>query len=216
MRKPILFALLAIVSLNGCAYRTTVSSASGASEVMPNRRIDAPAYVRVDPELSGLTRKANTGFICSAHTYTIDMGPAVTESILQTLEGAFTHVMRVEAQSEARSDGYFLDFYLSDFSPRLRFEQGFWSANAEGNAELSIRAKAYSGDGSLLFQTTARGEARSDNTSGGCPDGDVRLAEAGKKSLQRTMEDLAQKLINSRVLTEAKSVDTDKTVPKKK
>ncbi|MCD0501666.1 hypothetical protein [Bordetella petrii] len=121
---------------------------------------------------------------------------------MQTLEGAFTQVLRVDAQSEAKPDGYFLDFYLSDFSPRLRFDQGFWSVNAEATTELSIRAKAYGGNGSLLFQTTARGEARSDNSSGGCQDGDERLAEAGKKSLQRAMEDLAQKMINSRVLTE--------------
>jgi len=202
MRISILFASIALVILSGCAYKSNVSSASGASEIMPNRRIQAPAYVRVDPELSGLARKASTGFVCSAHTYTVDIGPAVTESIMQTLEGAFTQVLRVDAQSEARPDGYFLDFYLSDFSPRLRFDQGFWSVNAEATTELSIRAKAYSGDGSLLFQTTARGDARSDNSSGGCPDGDERLAEAGKKSLQRTMEDLAQKMVNSRVLTE--------------
>ncbi|QEK93910.1 hypothetical protein E2544_19660 [Achromobacter insolitus] len=125
---------------------------------------------------------------------------------MQTMEGAFTNVIRVDAQSEAKSDGYFLDFYLSDFSPRLRFEPGFWVMNSEASAELSIRAKAYDGAGNLIFQTTARGEARSDNSSGGCPEGDKQLIEAGRKTVQRTMEDLAQKLINSRALTETSPV----------
>ncbi|RIQ16063.1 hypothetical protein D0850_16255 [Bordetella avium] len=204
MRKLVLIASTLLLTLQGCAYTARVPSANGAAEVMPTRRISSPAYIRVEPELAGLNRKASLGYMCGAHTYKVDIGPAVTESIMQTMEGAFTHVVRVDAQSEAKSDGYFLDFYLSDFYPRLRFEPGFWTVSSEGSAELSIRVKAYDGKGDLVFQTTARGEARSDNSSGGCPDGDKQLVEAGRKTIQRVMEDLVQKLINSRVLTETR------------
>lgn len=206
MSKLLLIASTLVLTLQGCAYTARVPSANGAAEVMPNRRIPSPAYVRVEPELSGLSRNASLGHLCGAHTYKVDIGPAVTESILQTMEGAFTNVVRVDAQSEAKNDGYFLDFYLSDFSPRLRFEPGFWVMSSEASAELSIRAKAYDSAGNLVFQTTARGEARSDNSSGGCPDGDKRLIEAGRKTVQRTMEDLAQKLINSRALTDTAEI----------
>lgn len=206
MRKLVPIASILLLTLQGCAYTARVPSANGAAEVMPTRRIASPAYVRVEPELSGLSRNASLGHLCGAHTYKVEMGPAVTESIMQTLEAAFTNVIRVDAQSEAKSDGYFLDFYLSDFSPRLRFDPGFWVMSSEASAELSIRAKAYDGKGDLVFQTTARGEARSDNSSGGCPDGDKRLVEAGRKTVQRAMEDLAQKLINSRALTDTAEV----------
>lgn len=203
MRKLLNLAWVAVVMLQGCAYTSHVPTASGAAEIMPSRRIEAPAYVRIDPELTGLSRKASTGFICSAHNYTVNIGASITESILNTVEGAFNAVTRVESQTEARNDGYFLDFYLSDFAPRLRFDQGFWTVTSEANVELSLRVRAFSRQGGLVYQATVRGEGRSDNSSGGCPDGDERLTEASRKAVQRTMEDLVQKTINSRVLVES-------------
>lgn len=200
MRSLIIVALALL--LQACAYTSSVPSANGAHEVMPNRRIDAPAYVRIDPELSGLRRKVNTGFVCSGHTFHADAGQAAAESILQTMDGAFKSVVRVEAQSEARPDGYFLDFFLADFSPRLRFEQGFWTATAEANTETSIRVRAFNPVGTMVLQTTARGEARASSTAGGCGNAEGPISEASSKSIQRTMEDLVQKMINSRALTE--------------
>ncbi|TEA71883.1 hypothetical protein [Allopusillimonas ginsengisoli] len=168
---------------------------------MPNRRIDAPAAVRIDPELSNLTRKVNTGFVCGAHTYTVDLGSGISESILQTMEGAFKQVARVDSQSEVQPGAYFLDFYLSDFAPRLRFLPGFWSATADADTELAIRVRATNPQGKLVLQTTGRGQGNAEET-GGCTEGEEPITEATRKALQRTMEDLVQKLVNTRILTD--------------
>lgn len=197
----IFIAAVAALVLSGCAYTSHVPSANGAAEIMPARRIDANAYVRVDHELANLNRTVNTGFVCGAHTYTVDAGAAISESILQTMEAAFKSVSRVDSQTEAEEGGYFLDFYLSDFSSRLRFNPGFWTATPEAHTELAIRVRATNPEGKMVIQTTGRGQAMAES-SGGCPQGQDPITEATRKAIQRTMEDLAQKLINTKALTE--------------
>lgn len=199
--RRILITVIALLALSGCAYKGHIDSVSGAAEVMPSRRLDADATIRIDPELSSISKKVNTGFVCSAHNFTITPGTAVAESILRTLEGSFNTVTRVDAQSQQPAT-YFLDFYLDTFEPRLRFNPGFWVATPESTVEISIRARASGKDGNLVFQTTARGQGHHEDGSGGCGEGMKVVEEATREAVQRAMEDLAQKLINSRVLEE--------------
>lgn len=194
-------ASVAALVLSGCAYSGHINSVSGAAEVMPSRRVDADAAVRIGPDLANISKKVNTGFVCSAHSFTITPGPAVAESILRTLEGSFKTVTRVESQSDHPAT-YFLDFSLDEFAPRLRFNPGFWVATPESTVEISIRVRASSLDGSPAFQTTIRGQGHHEDGSGGCGDGMAIVEEATREAVQRAMEDLAQKLINSRSLTE--------------
>lgn len=197
-------ALIAIVMatlLQACAYTGHVESVSGAAEVMPTRHIDADADVRISPDITEASTKINIGFVCSAHDYSINAGPAIAESILKTMDAAFNNVTRVESQQE-RENAYFLDFTLDEFSPRLKFNPGFWSATPEGNTELSIRVRAVKPDGTLAIQTTARGQGRYDDGAGGCGDGMPVVEQATRVAIQRAMEDLVQKLINSKVLVE--------------
>jgi len=200
--KKFVTVVAALVMLSGCAYNGHIQSVSGAAEVMPSRKIDADAMVRIDPELSNISRRVNTGFVCSAHNYTITPGPAVAESILRTLDTSFNTVIRAEVQQD-RSAAYFLDFSLDEFAPRLRFNPGFWSATPESTVELSIRVRASNPDGAPTFQTTVRGLGHHEDGAGGCGEGMRVVEEATREAVQRAMEDLAQKLINSRVLTDS-------------
>lgn len=201
MKIKTVSVLFAAGLLQACAYTGHVESVSGAAEIMPNRQIDASADIRIDSDISNAQSKVNTGFVCSAHNYFVNSGPAIAESILKTMEGAFNNVTRVDAQQE-RPGVYFLDFSLVEFAPRLKFNPGFWRATPEGSTELSIRVRATKPNGELAFQTTARGEGRYEDGAGGCGDGMPIVEEATRKAIQRTMEDLAQKLINSKVLTD--------------
>lgn len=202
MRK-IIVAAVAVLALSGCAYKGHIESVSGAAEVMPSRKINSDAMVRIDPALSNMSKKVNTGFVCSAHNFTIAPGAAVADSIMRTLEGSFNSVSKVDNQQD-RANTYFLDFSLDEFSPRLRFNPGFWSATPESTVELSIRVRASSLNGAPSFQTTVRGQGHHEDGSGGCGDGMPIVEEATREAVQRAMEDLAQKLINSRALTDSR------------
>ncbi|MBU4611797.1 hypothetical protein IMZ29_15005 [Achromobacter sp. GG226] len=199
MRLISLVTLSAV--LQGCAYTSVVSSADGSAEIMPSRKLAEDATVRVHPELSGLRQKVNLGHVCGAHNYAVDWGGAVSESISKTLEGGFRHVSRSDSVATGVGQGYALDFSLSEAIARLRFIPGFFVATAEAHSELAIRMRASDSAGNLLYQGTARGEGRAD-TSGGCDIGEQVVSEASRKALQRTMEDMAQKLINSGILAE--------------
>lgn len=201
MKLRSIFVVFFIGLLQACSYKGHIDSVSAASEIMPSRRIDANAMVRIDPELSNISKKVNTGFVCSAHNFTITPGVAVADSILRTIQGAFTTVTRVDTAQD-QDTAYFLDFYLDTFEPRLRFNPGFWSATPESTVELAIRVRAAKPDGSLTFQTTARGQGHHEDSSGGCDGGMPVVEEATREAVQRAMEDLAQKLINSKALVE--------------
>lgn len=201
MNLKIIAVALSISLLQACAYTGNVESVSGAAEIMPTRHINADADIRIDIDISNANTKVNTGFVCGAHKFNINAGAAIAESILRTMEGAFNSITRVESQQE-RPNAYFLDFSLVEFTPRLKFNPGFWSSTPEASTELSIRVRATKPNGELVFQTTARGEGRYEDGSGGCGDGMPIVEEATRKAIQRTMEDLAQKLINSKALTE--------------
>lgn len=193
---------LACAAIQGCAYTSVVPSANGSAEIMPSRVLNEDTAVRIGPDLAGLRQKVNIGHMCSAHTYMVDAGPAIAESILQTLEGGFRNVHRTDSQPPLKPDTFFLDFSLSEFVPRLRFTPGFFIASADATTELAIKVRATAPNGTLAYQTTARGEGRAD-TTGGCDIGEQVVTDATRKAVQRTMEDLAQKLINSGILQES-------------
>lgn len=201
MKLKMVAALLSTALLQACAYKGHIESVSGAAEVMPSRQLDANAEVRFEPELLNVSQRVNTGFICGAHNYTITPGVAIADSVMRTLDGAFKQVVRVDNQ-QSTPGAYFLDFSLDDFSPRLRFNPGFWMATPESNVDLSIRVRAWKESGELAFQTTARGQGRYEDGSGGCGDGMPVVEQATRQAVQRAMEDLVQKLINSRALTD--------------
>ncbi|WP_454004973.1 hypothetical protein [Alcaligenes sp. Marseille-Q7550] len=201
MKLKVLAAVISAGLLQACAYKGHIDSVSGAAEIMPTRRLEANAEVRFEPELLSVSQRVNTGFICGAHNYTITPGVAIADSIMRTLEGAFKQVVRIDSQ-QTTSGAYFLDFSLDDFSPRLRFNPGFWMATPEANVDLSIRVRAWKDTGELAFQTTARGQGRHEDGSGGCGDGMPVVEQATRQAVQRAMEDLVQKLINSRALTD--------------
>lgn len=198
LKKGLIIGVAAL--LQACAYSGHIQSVSGAAEVMPTRRVDADAAIRVAPELSAISKKVNTGFVCSAHNYTLNMGGALADSIMRTLEGSFKSVVRADSPNE-NPQAYFLDFSLDEFSPRLRFNPGFWIATPEANTEISIRVRASRPGSGPIFQTTLRGQGH-DEGSGGCGEGMPVVEEATREAMQRAMDDLAQKLINSRALTE--------------
>ena len=201
MRLRILGIAALTILLQACAYKGQIQSVSGTAEVMPTRRINADAAVRIDPELAEMSKKVNVGFVCGAHNYTITPGTAVSESIMRTLESAFRSVSRVETREE-RPGTYFLDFKLDEFAPRLKFNPGFWMATPESTSEISIRVSAFRPDGTPAIRTTARGQGNYEDGAGSCDKGMDVVEVATQEAVQRAMEDLAQKLINSKVLVE--------------
>lgn len=190
--------------LQGCAtYNSVVPPANGASEILPNRVIDGTAAVHISDELSTLTRQVKLSYICSANTFNVNLGQAMTESIMRTMEGGFRQVVKVDSQAQAPAGSYYLDFSLSDFYPRLNFVPGFWVATADASTEIGIRVRAINPQGVAVTQITASGSGRSDASAGGCAHGEQTITDASHTAVRKAMEDATQKLFNTGILTEA-------------
>ena len=81
MRVGIIIAAV-VLALSGCTYQANVAPTSAAAaDIAPGRTIDRPVSYYVSPELASLSRDASEGYVCSAHNFPVNAGPAIATSI---------------------------------------------------------------------------------------------------------------------------------------
>lgn len=187
--------LLAVLA-TGCAHQASVSSTSAAYEIRTDKVRAGKAYVVVARDLEVLEPTVKSGYVCGAHSYPLQAGPAVKSSIMKTMEAAYKEVVSVPSRNEAQKDGHVYVFALDEFSPKLRFTPGFFSATADASVEMAMRTSAVAPDGKDLVSTTVRGYG-AETTDGECPVGADILAKATQKAIRVTLENFVTRVINS-------------------
>ena len=194
---PMLFGLLFL--FNACAYKAVVPSTSvPVSEIRADKRVRGEASLYIDSELADLNKDIRpVSYICSAHTFPLNVGDGLKSSILKVLNGTFDSVNLSATKNPSNVDGlYKFIFTYDSFQPSLRFSPGFWQANIFAKAEIVIKVKVIDRKGEEIVRTTISGEGSAD-AGGQCRDGAELLAEATQKALKRTLENFVYKVINS-------------------
>ena len=196
MLKAIAACGLAFLMI-GCAHRAEVGSTSAAHEVRRDRVQNTKAYVAISADLANYEKVVKPGHICGAHNYPVSVGPAIKNSIVRTVGAAHSSVVAVPTSADAGKDGVLYTFTLDDFNPRLRFQQGFFTATADASVELSLRSTAISSEGKELATTTVRGFGQ-ESVDGACPTGAEALSRATEKAVRVTLENFVSRVINQR------------------
>lgn len=191
-------ALMAASLLAGCTYQANVApSTAAAASVVPAKRVNSSVSYYVAPDLASLRRSASEGYMCSAHDFPVDAGPAIDSSIKSINAAAFAGDATVtNTATPAPGVQRHLNFQLDSFMPRLRFETGFWSATALANVELTIRVNILDALGTMVGNALLAGTGYAES-DGGCPEGAKVLEEATNQAIKRAMEDYVAKVINS-------------------
>lgn len=182
----------------GCAHKVEVGSTSAAYEVRRDRVQPTKAYVAVSSDLATLEKVVKPGQICGAHSYPVSVGPAIKTSIVRTVSAAHQSVVPVQTAGESDKDGVLYTFTLDDFSPRLRFQPGFFVGTADASVEISIRTTAVSAEGRELATTTVRGYGQ-ESIEGECPVGAQALGKATEKAVRVSLENFVARVINQRL-----------------
>ena len=199
MPRAIALAPILVLGVSACAYQANVSpTAAPAAEIMPGRTIDAPASMYVTPQLAQLSRVADIGFTCSAHSFPINAGPAIVSTARTVNEETFSSLVPGGTLSEPGEGAqYHVVFDLEEFNPRVDFAREFWSARVIAEVEITMSATVLDASGNRVVRTLISGEGNSNQTTGGCDDGADALAEATTEAIGRAFESYVLRVVNS-------------------
>lgn len=193
-----LIALIAGAMLAGCTYTAQVApTAAPAAEIIPERKSNLAISYYVSPELQALTRDASEGYMCSAHKFPVNAGPAIASSIRSVNEAGFASATSGgDASQPADGVDRHLVFQLDQFTPRVHFDQGWWSATAIANTELAMRVVAYDAAGKEVLRVMIAGSGYGE-IDGGCDAGAKALETATNQAIKRAMENYVSRVINA-------------------
>ncbi len=190
-------SLPAFPSFPACTYQANVApTAAAAADIAPGRTIDKPVSFYVAPELASLTRNASEGYVCSANAFPVNAGPAITSSIQNTNSAAFKKVIPGGGLTDAAPGAErHVVFQLEQFTPRVHFEQGWWSATAVANTELTLRVTVYDARAQELNRAIVSGNGYGE-VDGGCDAGAKALETATNQAIKTAMQNYVSRMIN--------------------
>jgi hypothetical protein len=190
-------AIAAATILGGCTYKANVApTAAAAADIAPGRTVDKPVSYYVSPELASLTRNASEGYVCSANAFPVNAGPAIAASIRNTNDAAFKNIVAGGGMTDAApSAERHIVFQLEQFTPRIHFEQGWWSATAIANTELAMRVTVYDGHAQEINRSVVAGNGYGE-VDGGCDAGAKALETATNQAIKSAMQNYVSRVIN--------------------
>jgi len=195
-----LWVVAFFVALAGCTHGSEALMVSApASEVRIDRRVEQPVLVVIDSTIDSMSREAaENSYVCSAQSYPITVGPSIRSSIINVLEEAFTDVQISESSKAESEDGFVMWFRPDTFRPTISFAQGFWQGTANASSEIVLKVTAMYKNKIVFDNITISGRGASNGEHrGGCDVGANALRDAAQDSIQRLMENLVHKTINT-------------------
>lgn len=186
----------------GCTYTANVVPTSlPAAEIIPGRELPYTISQYFAPGMENINQEPTQGFICSAHKYSVNIGPALVASIRTVNEAGFEGVIPSdEPRAAAPGVERHLSFESESFQARLDFVGGAFLVRAVASAEIVFRVTAYDGDGKEILRTMASGSSEADAGAAGCEGGEQALLEASRRAIQRAVEGYVHKVINAQRL----------------
>ncbi len=199
------FAFIAIIVctatlFSGCTYQAAaVSSASPTGEIRTDRVRDVHVGVVNNISDNALTMNARkVGYACSAHTYPIDVGPALRETIGKVIDASFSSYETLGSATDARDAGvrYTMVFDLDEFDSSVSYSAGFWSGSATATTSITLRVRVLDSNGEEVLRTNINGDGNG-TSSGGCGESATALGEAASEAVSEVLENFVYKVINS-------------------
>ena len=195
-----LFVLAAISLTSACSYQAAaVQTVAPTGEIRADKVRDAHAgYVFSvdDAELSAEARK--TSYTCSAHTYPVDIGPALKGSLEAVMGASFTsheELADINAKVIGHHDYVFVfDLEEPDFS--MGMATGFWEGSANARTSITMKTVTYGTDGNEILRTNINGDGGGDS-KGGCDAGAEALSQSATDAISELLENFIYKVINS-------------------
>ena len=194
-------------SFTGCAYKVTTSS-SPALDIMSDYdgKLPGEYILMISDDLKNIKREiSTTSYICTAHTYPVDVGNSIETSITTTLQDVFEEISQQKPTSgtSVSSSNPIVSIRLADFNPKVSCSMGFWEPSCTSTTELTLKVSVRKGEQKLV--NTRIGATRTTDGGGGMYCGGVSeiLAESINLTVREVSERLAERLLNSGKIRQA-------------
>lgn len=196
-------SVFAILSLGACTFAAPVAPSSvPAAEVAPNRRVAAPAYYSISPDIQNWQKNVRPmGLAGSAHTWQINLGTPVSETLRRTLDATFTSATPGTAPSSSAA-AFNFKFDLEEADARIMFIPGFFSAVSRADVQMAIRVRVTDQSGVEVARAIVQG-SNSNSLDGQVETMSVALSGAAEKAVRNLATDFVYKVINTGVLQAA-------------
>lgn len=143
-----------------------------------------------------------SGFACAAHTYPVDARSAFIGSVQHTLGNIVEAVEIVprpldQVTIQARGLTGMVLVEAQDLDIDLTVIPGFWSAEMEADAEVTISLVVDGPSGRLLGTHVEGDDDYKANAGGACEGGAIAIGKAVEEAMKEALERLGEKLSNS-------------------
>lgn len=198
------FAAAALTLLSACAYNAAPVAAP-AINIVSNFENKVPGkFALILADDIGQTRKEvrPSSHACSAHTYPLIAGQAIESSIRRTMDSVFESVSEVATPmtpAAMKAGGYSgqISVRLSEFSPRLSCQIGFWSGSCVSNVDIGFGIEIKNTEGKTVHSSSVGGSKSAEGDAGGaCGGGANILADATSRSVKDALERAAERISN--------------------
>lgn len=213
---PRIWALLTPIStailVTGCAYNVQPTTAAAVNVYTSyEKKIPGKWAVVVDDSVKSLRRDVKPAtYICSAHSYPIEVGGALATSVRRTFEQIFEETVArdsIPSPQSATADRLNGSIFvkLDEYQPRLACQQGFWSGTCNSNVDISLGTFVRDAEGKTLISTSAGSSRSADSDAGpGCGTAGASLGDATSRATKDALERLAERLSNATALRDKK------------
>ena len=193
--------LLCACTLAGCQYKASTSFSPALDVYSGYKDKIRGAYLLnvTSSQLSGDFRVS--GYVCSAHSYSLDLTQAFEGSVMQTIENLIERVDQSEISLDRdtlRSQGYrgLIRVIGEDLEVEITAIPGFWSTEMEAETKLTAAYVVDGREGRLAGgRVYAEGKERHD-AGAACCGGAIAVGKSGERALRRLMQQLGERIAN--------------------
>lgn len=156
MKIVLVTICLSSVLLCSCTYSGAIRT-NIAPTTMTGKKLSSNVGVYFNPRLASHIETTTPVSACgSAHTYSFDMGPALTASLKKSVEAAYSQVsvlQRVALQPDQFER--IVRFDLQSPNVRIEFLPRFWAAAAKADASIQVSMEIIEGSSLKAIQRFA-------------------------------------------------------------
>jgi hypothetical protein len=196
-KNAVFLLISSIIFFMGCTYSGAIRTDIAPSAMVGRKSLSSVGvyfYPRL-AEYEEVTKPAT--FYGSAHTFKFEMGPAMKESLIKSVEAAYS---KVSILRETPKPGEFdrdISFDLQSSNVQVEFVPGFWNASAKANAIIHVSMEIIDGKSLKTIQRLAisgNGFSTKDTSGGG--DAQKQFSRAIEDAIRQLSENTANLLIS--------------------
>ncbi|GIX12351.1 MAG: hypothetical protein KatS3mg118_0310 [Paracoccaceae bacterium] len=195
--------VLAVAAMaGGCSYNAPTSVAP-ATNIYSSYDDRVPGRFALVVDADRMAQVVSPGgYACSAHRFPVDARQAFRTSVLRTFENIAQSVEPVEralSREQLAAAGYdgLIRVTVEDLDVDVAVIPGFWTAEIEADAELTMSLAVEGPDGRRLGTTVEGRDDHRADAGAACEGGAQAIGRAVEKAMKEALERAGERFTNA-------------------